>query len=324
MTLAGSQARPARRHAELALRVVLTAAAAFFFYRTALNFRAAITPPPDDEELFQSRRWNQDALDRSARIPAPASLPWPRYPGAVVQGSSVRGGSSSPFAVQDLSATGSAEEIIRYYRAAMKRRGWEDMSDATFGISQETATGQVASQVGLQQEQFLRSFDGLRSSVLMLGKKDRRVMISVEDGEQTWKKRVRLASFPERPMDALASTLDGEPVRGRRGMRIFPHLTKTDRYGVDEFKTQILTSTREAPEFYRQLAKDLERQGWVRKDRPPLPAGSMQADAQVGLYTRGTDGTLVVVTPVKGKDSSVASVTRIVGESPGLDVRETD
>ncbi len=324
MNRTGLQARPARRHAEIALRIVLTGLAIFFFYRTAMNFRAALAPPPDDQDVFLSRRWNQEPLDRTQQIQATAPLPWPRYPGSVVKESSIRPGSRSPFAIQDLSANGSAEEIIHFYRSAMKQRGWKDMSDQTFGIGLATTSGQVASQVGLQQEQFLRNFDGLRSSVLLMRKRDRRVMVTVEEGDRKWKKRVRLASFPERPMDALASVLDGEPVRGQRDMRVYPYLQRTDRYGPDEFNTKVLTSGRAPKKFFGDLEDGLEKEGWQKVEGEQMPTGSVQPGSRVGFYTRGTDGTLLVVTPVEDGKTSAASLTSIVGVPPMVTASEND
>jgi hypothetical protein len=233
---------------------------------------------------------------------------WPEFPrddGTVRHSAEINGVQTI---TEQWNTRASSAEVLSYYREQMQARGWQDVTEETYGLQPELREAGTTED-GLQNPRYIESYREVMNSNLEMRKGDWSIHVSAEsspDREDLLSVKIYAAATPsiKSLWDNMASTLTAT---GSDGNQAKP-FEAVQHAGGQRYHTTISNKAQSPGQAYQDAVADLRAKGWIPMLTIPPTA---DRPAQVAWMARGGQYAILVVraAPVSGSSVTMMDVS---------------
>jgi hypothetical protein len=299
-----------RQRAATGLQIGLTVLAFVFFYLGYLFLRQSLQPPEYSRALGE--RSMPAGAPGPSRRDARINCPWPTYPGAQVTGEYQIDLEPFPLQQQELVIAAPPERIVDFYRSRLSAKGFQDISDRIFNFDPDWSD-RLGHPVSLQDERFVRGYDKMRRTTLLLERGEQMIHLQVLPGPKRWKQQVQLLAFTRDAPDQMAERNRPRELEPGSGIVTLAGAPNTWDVGSERYSTQFFRSRKGVDQMFARLRERLERDGWVQKQYGDASDRLDVRGAALGYFIRRNEESLLLVSPGDDGASSQALITTFGG-----------
>lgn len=246
-----------------AIRFFFTLFAVYAFYLSFMLFRLALDQPKPESYTAELQRARMErAAQEAAAARVPTRTPWPSFPGSGGRQVTSVNVNGIPFINDTIELSASRDRILGFYRSRMGRLGWKDTTEEYFRLQPEAVNCSGLPR-SLQNESYLRHYDEILRSNLVLQRGDESLHIRLEPGSKRNRKQVLFSYMGAASLNDFSNDLAERTRKSKRSRRHQPWVESSQVMGPDLYTTRMFRSRLGPQRHYEQLVTRLEDQGWT-------------------------------------------------------------
>ncbi len=235
--------------------------------------------------------------------PPPDRL-WPLYPG--FRASGVRGMTINGIEIlsEDGEVNSAADDVLSYYAQQMTARGWRDVSEESFGLSEGLQAA------GLDPEldrQFFKTYDEILESNRAFQRGLWTVVLALSPGSRPWNMRMRISAYNTPPTQEIIEALGMAPNKESAGQDGLV-LKAEETLGGSRIQTQVYESPLPPADFYLRTLDSLRASRWS----PVFLSPTQDPQARLfAVFQKDGRYTYVIVSPASSGRGASAVVSEM-------------